>query len=196
MVGRRSTLQRAGILRLASEIFSRRGFVGASMNEVASAIGLSKASLYHHFSSKEALYVEIILDVLKRMCGEVGELVRSAPDAETKLRAFMHGHAKFFEENMHQITVSHFGLDVVRESPEIGEIMGWRDTYEHMLRGILAEGAARGRFERAEVAVAGRMVLSLLNEMPRWYRTDGKRTATQFADLYCDLMLNGLRPRA
>ena len=165
------------------------------MSEVAAAVGLSKAAMYHHFSSKEELYVEIILDVLQRMCRAVGELVERASDPETKLRAFMHGHAQFFEENRHQISVSHYGLEVVRESPKIGEITGWRDTYEHILRGILAEGAARARFERGEAAVAGRMILSLLNEMPRWYRSDGKRTATQFADLYCDIMLNGLRPR-
>ena len=51
--------QREAILRHAARLFARQGYVGTSMNQVAEAAGLSKASLYHYYRDKYALLVEI-----------------------------------------------------------------------------------------------------------------------------------------
>ncbi|MBI3785730.1 MAG: TetR/AcrR family transcriptional regulator [Deltaproteobacteria bacterium] len=55
------------ILDAAEDLFSRRGFAGIGMREVADAVGLSKSSLFHHFSSKAELYAAVvgrILDII------------------------------------------------------------------------------------------------------------------------------------
>lgn len=51
--------QREAILRHAARLFARSGYVGTSMNQVAEAAGLSKASLYHYYRDKYAMLVEI-----------------------------------------------------------------------------------------------------------------------------------------
>jgi AcrR family transcriptional regulator len=55
------------ILDVAEALFSRRGFAGIGLREVADASGLSKSSLFHHFRGKEQLYHEVILRVLQRI---------------------------------------------------------------------------------------------------------------------------------
>src|SRR5258705_11710657 len=55
------------ILDVAEALFSRRGFAGIGLREVADASGLSKSSLFHHFRSKEQLYHEVILRMLLRI---------------------------------------------------------------------------------------------------------------------------------
>jgi len=51
--------QRTQILRSAAELFARRGYTAATMHELATAIGISKPSLYHYFSDKQSLLEEI-----------------------------------------------------------------------------------------------------------------------------------------
>ena len=55
------------ILDVAEALFARRGYAGIGLREVADASGLAKASLFHHFRSKEQLYHEVILRVLLRI---------------------------------------------------------------------------------------------------------------------------------
>jgi AcrR family transcriptional regulator len=49
-----------GILDRAAALFARRGFAKTSVQDVAAAVGLSKAGLLHHFPSKDALYAAVL----------------------------------------------------------------------------------------------------------------------------------------
>jgi AcrR family transcriptional regulator len=51
--------QRESILARAGELFAAQGYHAASMNQVAEACGLSKATLYHYYRDKDALLVSI-----------------------------------------------------------------------------------------------------------------------------------------
>jgi len=52
------------ILEAAEDLFSRRGFAGIGMREVAEAAGLGKSSLFHHFRSKAELYAAVVGRIL------------------------------------------------------------------------------------------------------------------------------------
>ena len=49
-----------GILDRAAALFARRGFAKTSVQDVADAVGLSKAGLLHHFPSKDALHEAVL----------------------------------------------------------------------------------------------------------------------------------------
>lgn len=51
---------RAGIIAGAEQVFLRDGFVGASMDDVARLAGSSKQTVYKHFGSKEALFIDLV----------------------------------------------------------------------------------------------------------------------------------------
>jgi AcrR family transcriptional regulator len=55
------------ILDVAESLFARRGYAGVGLREVADASGLSKSSLFHHFRSKEQLYHEVLLRMLRHI---------------------------------------------------------------------------------------------------------------------------------
>jgi len=55
------------ILDVAEELFARRGYSGVGMREVAAEVGLGKSSLFHHFSGKVELYLEVLNRVLERI---------------------------------------------------------------------------------------------------------------------------------
>ena len=67
----RSARKRKAILDAATEVFLRSGYLGTNMDEIAALSGVSKQTVYKHFSSKEALFIEIVTS----MTGDAGDLV-------------------------------------------------------------------------------------------------------------------------
>lgn len=62
---------RTKILDVAESRFARSGFGGVGLRDVAKAAGLGKSTLFHHFASKESLYVEVVGRVLDRIAERV-----------------------------------------------------------------------------------------------------------------------------
>ena len=66
-----------GILDRAAALFARRGFAKTSVQDVADAVGLSKAGLLHHFPSKDALHAAVLAQagtLAGRVLDHVGDL--------------------------------------------------------------------------------------------------------------------------
>ena len=55
-------MTRENILEAAAQVFRQKGFHGASMQDIAEAVNLQKASLYHHVSSKQEILLRALLD--------------------------------------------------------------------------------------------------------------------------------------
>ena len=86
------------ILDAALPLFAERGFDGVSMRQVSEAAGVSKANIYYHFESKEALY----LAVLRSSVADTRELLKDMADPaerfETRVARYARAHlAHIFE---------------------------------------------------------------------------------------------------
>src|SRR4051794_29328875 len=66
---RRATT-RAKLLKAAGSVFARRGYHEATLDEITTKASLSKGALYHHFASKEDLFLSLLADHLDRGLGE------------------------------------------------------------------------------------------------------------------------------
>jgi AcrR family transcriptional regulator len=69
--GGRSARKRAAILDAATDVFLKGGYLGTNVDAIASRSGVSKQTVYKHFGSKEALFIEIVVS----MTSEAGDLV-------------------------------------------------------------------------------------------------------------------------
>src|SRR6266487_3344950 len=88
--------RRAEMYRTIAQLFRDRGFDATSVSDIARALGLTKAGLYHHFESKEALLFEIMMFGLDKVRDEVIVPVRAIRDPEERLRQLIlrHGDRK------------------------------------------------------------------------------------------------------
>lgn len=89
----------AAILKAAIRLFSAGGYNAVSMRGVAEEAGVSKANIYHHFSSKEALYQAILQSSAAELSGLVDQLAESPGSFSERLAEFARAHLGHLENN-------------------------------------------------------------------------------------------------
>lgn len=108
------------VLAGARDIFLRDGFEGASVDDIAKASGVSKATLYSYFSDKRQLFKEVVQAECRRMSTEiVSQADRSVP-VRHALQAAAFGLTKFLVSDFSQRV---FRICVAERArfPELGE---------------------------------------------------------------------------
>lgn len=190
-------MTRDEILEAAAGIIGAKGFDATSMQEIANAVNLQKASLYHHFSSKQEILLSL-LDYALLILTERLETVRAAQlSPEEKLRQAMVAYLDVItaQQNLAAVLLLEYrSLDPALRRQHILR----RDRFEHLWRDLIIEGKNAGVFECADPSLAGRAILGVLNWMVTWYRPDGPSSTEQIADQFTNLFLQGLlvRPKA
>src|SRR5919202_5337160 len=86
--------RRQAILDAALEVFSRRGYNGASIDEIAQAAGISKALIYEHFPSKKDLHVSLLERHVQDIFMRLAQTADTDEPGEGRLRG---GVDAFFE---------------------------------------------------------------------------------------------------
>ena len=91
----RRASRRAEILAAAAGLFAERGFHGVSIDDIGAAAGMSGPALYRHFSGKEAVLSEMLVNISQRLLAEGSRRVIAAPDAAAALDALLRWHIDF-----------------------------------------------------------------------------------------------------
>jgi AcrR family transcriptional regulator len=189
------TATEAMILAEACQLFASRGFDGTSIRDIANAVGISNAALYHYFADKDELLARIVISVIERQCAMMEQRIRPEDSASNKLRAFMLAYADFFEDNMPESIASSRSFSALENPVQRERAIYWRDRYENMLRAIVREGIESGEFVEGDVALTGRAVLSCLNWMYRWYSPKGSLRPREIVDAYAEILIGGIAAR-
>jgi TetR/AcrR family transcriptional regulator, cholesterol catabolism regulator len=188
------TGRRAEMCRAAAQLFRDRGFDATSVSDIARTLGLTKAGLYHHFESKEALLFEIMTFGLERVRDEVVVPVRAIRDPEERLRQLIVRHARIATRG--HGAVAHLG-DEIRALPPASrkQIEQKMRLYFDLVRNTLVELRTAGRLHPVDVTVAAFSVLGMILWLPRWFRQDGRLTQEEVAGEIANLALGGLIQR-
>ena len=180
------------ILAQAADLFVLRGYDATSMRDIAERAGVSKSLLYHHFTDKYQIFSQIAASSGIGLNESVAEAIAGGTTATEKLRLFMVTTAAFFEENRLSWIAASQEFWSSNEARMSLKVKLRRDSFERMLRTILEDGVASGEFQIADVRLAGRLILSSLNWMHRWYNPAGKRRAPEIAEEYCRMIVQGI----
>ena len=183
--------RRAAMYRTIALIFRDRGFDATSVSDVARALGLTKAGLYHHFESKEALLFEIIMFGFDKVRDEVIVPVRAIHDPEERLRQLILRHARIITRG--HGAVAHLN-DEMRALPAAArkQIEQRMRVYFDLVRDTLGELHAAGRLQSVDRTVATFSLIGVILWLPRWFRQDGRLSQEQVAEQVVKIALGGL----
>lgn len=139
------------ILEKALELFTDKGYEGSSMDDIAKAVGIRKASLYAHFEGKERIFSAIFQDILAEYTNTIHQLTAfSDEDPAARLEriflsfiAYCHSNLKMYFWDRYFYYPPAFLKDVIREKTLETEGLFLERIRWWMRRGI-REGRIRG----------------------------------------------------
>jgi AcrR family transcriptional regulator len=182
--------QREAILARAAHLFAQRGYVATSMNQVAEACGLSKATLYHYYKDKDALLVQIAEGHVTRLRAVVDEVeamqLAPVPRLRALIRRFVEAYAG--AQDAHRVLTE--DVRFLGEADR-SRVLG---TERELVAGI-ARAVAALRPELGEAGLAKPLTMLLfgmINWMFTWMKPERGLTHDEMAPIVCDLFLGGL----
>jgi AcrR family transcriptional regulator len=187
-------MTRDDILEAAAQIISQKGFHAASMQDIAQAVNLQKASLYHHVSSKQEILLALLDRALDLLIEQIEKVIAQPLPPDEKLRQAMRVYLQAMLDHRDLASVlllEHRSLEPQHRLAHIPR----RDRFERLWRDLIQEGLDQDIFCCAEPAVASRAFLGVLNWTITWYRPDGGLTPAEVAGQFADLFLLGLMNR-
>jgi len=184
-------MTRQDILEAAAQVFRQKGFHGASMNDIAEAVSLQKASLYHHVSSKQEILLEILDQALEMLLTRISKITESNESADRKLRLMIREYLHILVENIDLAAVLLFEHRSLERRQHARHVPN-RDKFESLWKDTLAEGVRTNTFNCDDPGLTTRALLGIMNWTITWYHPDGDKTIEQVADDYSSLLLNGL----
>ena len=182
--------RRVEILKSAAAAFRRRGYHGASVDEIASALEMTKGNLYYYFRNKEdILYAchEYSLDILLQLMNEV-QSERSTPDR--KLRKLILAFVHLILDELQGTALT---LDPEALSPPLLEkVIAKRDLFDRGLREIIQQGMDEGLFIGGDPKMIEFAIMGAVNWISKWYDPSGPMTSQQIGDAFADYLVGQL----
>jgi AcrR family transcriptional regulator len=180
------------ICDIALELFIAYGYDQTPLSRIAKAIGLTKAGLYHYFSSKEELLFFIHDRHLKNILIPMLDAAERIPDPEERLAFFLKNYTK------KSMTADAAARVLVHENRKLKpvhqeKIKGvWRRVF-NLIRDALSEMEAMGKIRRTNKTFAAFAALGMCSWTFYWFDYDRKKSAEELADTYVQILFKGLK---
>lgn len=189
---RQKTLQmREAILRSAARAFSRRGYHGTSMDDIAKELLMTKGALYYYFRDKEDILYACHDYSLSLVLENLAQVEASDAGTEEKLRELIKAHVNVM---LDALQGSAMALDFNALSPHLLDIIiAKRDKFEKGMRRLIAQGMQEGVFTPGDEKLSAFMILGAINWVTKWYREGGRYDGQVIGDAYADTFIHGLK---
>jgi AcrR family transcriptional regulator len=158
----RSQATRAAIVAAALHLFAKEGYDGSSVAEICTTAGVSKGAFYHHFASKQALFISLMEDWLDNLDKQIAQAVQQARDVPQGLVQMAGLTGQVF-------TTADGSLPMILEfwraamhNPEIWQaaVAPYR-RYRQMFTQLIEHGVSEGSFAQLNAQDAAQVVVAL-----------------------------------
>ncbi|MFA3783992.1 TetR/AcrR family transcriptional regulator [Melioribacteraceae bacterium 4301-Me] len=140
-------LKEKTIIEAARNRFAHYGFSKVTMDEIASDVGMGKASLYYYFPTKEELFKSVILEEQNEFVKNLEAILQKNTLASEKLNEYVAQRIKYFRDlvNLGMLSV-HSIFDVKSIFKKLFEDLGKQELL--LLKKIFDEGITSGEFTK------------------------------------------------
>ena len=194
-LARRDSHTVESLLSVAVEVFNVRGYDGTSMEDLAKAAGITKSSIYHHFSGKEELLRMSVTRALDGLFAVFDEPAAREGAAVARLEHVVRRTCLELVSNLPHVTLL---LRVRGNTAAERDALTRRREFDHRVAGLVAEAIAEGDLRPGlDPRLTARLVFGLVNSISEWYHPQSEepeaQVAATLADAVAGLVFDGLR---
>lgn len=178
----------------ALEMFIAHGYAQTPLSRIASAVGLTKAGLYHYFKSKEELLFLIHDRHLKANFIPILEQAEEIADPQERITFFIRTYTKhsMTEDPSPRVLIHEVGNLLPQHRRVITDV--WKRTLD-LLRNAISELEQTGGISEVNKSFAAFAALGMCSWTFYWFDYDRKDSADELAETYVDIFLKGLTGR-
>jgi AcrR family transcriptional regulator len=196
--------RRKSILKAAREVFFKKGFMGATVGEIADRCGLAKGTIYLYFESKEELYCSIMAEGMGLLKKELGKIAGLPMQSDEHLACVLQTYFAFYRKN-----TKYFRIMFLSAQPDVRSRVSEKllrectDTARDCLRtvsDILEKGIQGGLFRAVDPWAVANILWSTVNGIIMSYEQDSLyreeilgMEIEEVLEKSLDLALKGLR---
>ena len=179
------------ILRIAAEVFFTHGFDGAKLDDIATAAGIVKGSLYHYFDSKEDILRRLIEEIVA--LAEVERWIDQKAPARERLRTVIEAQVRTVVR--HPVEMGLIGRQLALMENEVGEwARGLRRRYHNELRDIIADGQHSGELRDGDADALAAFMNGAITTISEWYRPGGRLDDETIVTEMTEFVMSGALP--
>jgi AcrR family transcriptional regulator len=178
------------MMSVAEQVFAERGYVAASMDEIAEQVGVSKPMLYEYFGSKEGLLVACIRQARAELLRVTSEAALHAGTPEQKLRSGLVAYFEFITAHQQSWVLLRSEAAVVGPSAAT-EIEAVRQQQTDLISGTMALYAPQP--PPFDMAPAAEMIVGGCERLALWCERHPETSPAQAAELVMQLIWFGMR---
>ncbi len=183
--------RRADIVAQAARLYARRGFLGASVADLALACDVSKSAIYHYFPSKEDILYEVMISHVRALEAAAAEAGAAKASATQRLRALAQRFMALYVDAADRHKVLLNDLDHLPKARR-AEIVAVQRGLIEAVRALLIEIAPGLRKKSGESFAAAMLFFGAINWTHTWFDADGPVTPQRLADMAVDTTLAGI----
>jgi AcrR family transcriptional regulator len=184
------TDRRIEILKSAAAAFRRRGYHGASVDEIASALDMTKGNLYYYFHNKEEILFACHDYSLDELLALMDQVRAEATQPDDKLRKLI---LAFIHMMLDELQGTALTLDLHALSPALMKrVIAKRDRFDHGLREIIQQGIDDGLFRAGDPKMIGFAIMGAVNWITRWFDPEGPMSSQEIGQRFADYLVGGL----
>ena len=169
------------IYRAAAKLMVQKGYGATSINDIAKAVGMTKAGLYHHITSKQDMLFQILQHAMDSLDRVVIEPAKQLTDPEERLRETIRLHVRGLFD--HGLEFALLFPERRHLEPAQQEVVAERiENYLRLLREAMHDLADQGKLRDLDIQIAARHILQTIAGIARWYTKDTGVTVDLLAE--------------
>ena len=182
---------REKVLAAAVQLFAKYGYHAAPLRDIARLAGIQAASIYYHYTNKQALLVEIMETHMRQLNANLEHIVHQQGSVQQRLHEAVANHIRLHTTYKSEFFIIDTEIRAL-EGENRSRILSLRDQYEALLQGLLCEGMEQGVFRESDVKVSSYAIIAMCTEVAAWFRPGGRLTVQQVIDIYSQMVTQGL----
>lgn len=154
-----SAQTKAHIAAKAAELFAQKGYAATTMEDICTATGMSKGSVYYHFKSKDVLFLYLLENNQNDQVEQWERIVTSAVSASQKLHLLAEQYAEMIQA---PLAIEEF-LSTQQDSQVYEKLSAIRRGGVPAIRRIVEEGIANGEFAKDDPHQIASIIAGILD---------------------------------